>query len=124
MKMKRREILFLTVLVAVVFSANTVSSLSAGALVQTVKNSTVRGRIERQVENKTYPAAYVRVTLAPQANRTRRTTSYTGSDGMYYFRVQPGTYVLEVWDAEGKAVAKYTIKASREYVDISPLRIK
>ena len=100
------------------------SPFSMSLSAQTYKISTVRGKIERKGDYKIHSAAYVRVTLATPAKRTKRITVYTGSDGMYYFRnVARGTYVLEVWNAEGKAIGKYSIKADREYVDIAPIKI-
>lgn len=87
-------------------------------------SSIVRGKIERGGDKRIYPASYVRVTLAPQAQRTKRITAYTGSDGMFYFRnIARGAYILEVWNTEGKTIRIYSIKADREYVDIAPIRI-
>lgn len=108
-------------------------SMSVGVSAQTISKisfsgvqgySTIRGKIERKGDQKIYAASRVRVTLAPQEKPTSRITVYTGSDGMYYFHnVSMGTYILEVWSAEGKAIRKYSIKADRQYVDIAPIQI-
>ena len=86
---------------------------------------TVRGKLERKGNSVNYPAAYVRVTLAPSNAKSDITSVYTGSDGMYYFRnVPPGTYVLEIWGSQDKAIMSFSIKVSnRPYTDLEPITI-
>lgn len=56
--------------------------------------ATVRGRL--LCNGGQLPATGIAVTLInPQGART--TPSYTGGDGMYYFTVPSGAYVLEIW---------------------------
>lgn len=109
-------------LAATLFLSASPFLMSANVSAQTT--STVRGKIERKGDKKIYPAAYVRVTLTPQGKSTSRISVYTGADGMYYFRnVALGAYILEVWNAESKAIRRYHIKADREYIDVAPILI-
>jgi hypothetical protein len=80
--------------------------------------SKVRGRVARKGSSGNYPVAYVRVTLAPRAMKDRRQSVYTGSDGMFYFFVRPGSYILEVWDSENKSIAGYYVRVDRPNVDL------
>ncbi len=87
------------------------------------KTSLVRGRIDRKGQSRTYPAAYVRVTLAPEASKERRTSAYTGNDGMFYFRVPQGNYILEIWTSGNTATMKYRIQVKKEFFDLAPIVI-
>jgi hypothetical protein len=68
---------------------------------QVLRPALVRGKIERQGKPN-YPAAYVPVELIRKTDEVqglgekRRLLAYTGPDGVYYFRVAPGSYVLKV----------------------------
>jgi hypothetical protein len=92
---------------------------------QAAQKPTVRGKLERKGDTGNYPAAYVRVTLAPSNAKSDLNSVYTGSDGMYYFRnVPPGTYVLKIWGAQDKAIMSFSIKVSnRPYTDLEPIII-
>ncbi len=92
---------------------------------EAAQRPTVRGKLERKGNTGNYPAAYVRVTLAPSNAKSDINSVYTGSDGMYYFRnVPPGTYVLEIWGSQDKAIMGFSIKvSSRPYTDLEPITI-
>lgn len=92
---------------------------------QAAQKPTVRGKLERKGDTGNYPAAYVRVTLAPSNAKSDINSVYTGSDGMYYFRnVPPGTYVLGIWGSQDKAIMSFSIKVSnRPYTDLEPITI-
>jgi hypothetical protein len=128
MKQYEKSIIAL-VLAGALFLIVTPFSMSVNAqvkakIVKPYSPSIVRGKIERGGDKKIYPASYVRVTLAPESKRTKRITAYTGSDGMFYFRnVAKGGYILEVWNTEGKAIKKYSVRADREFVDIAPIKL-
>lgn len=79
------------------------------------QNVRVRGLVRRQGQ----PAAYVLVTLAPEAEPNRRTEVYTGSDGMYYFYVPRGTFILEVWQSKNRSVGKFRLNVDKEKVDVA-----
>jgi hypothetical protein len=82
----------------------------------------VRGRIERTGDSKkNYPAAYTRVTLGPRAIKTRLFGTYTGSDGMFYFYVSPGSYALQVLGSDSKPIATYYIQVKDKNVDLAPI---
>lgn len=88
--------------------------------------STVRGRVDRENNSGKYPAPYVRVTIrGADSPREKPLQTYTEKDGMYYFReLQPGDYVLEIWNDEGKAVAGYRISVlDKPFTDIKPVVI-
>lgn len=58
----------------------------------------VRGRIEWRGKPN-YPAARIAVSIVPRAykgDKSRTKRVYTGSNGMYDFHVEAGTYVLTV----------------------------
>ncbi len=84
----------------------------------------VRGKIERLIASRYYPAARVRLTLASKSDAGRVVTAYTGSDGMYYFySVAIGPYNLKVYDAQN-VVRSYEINAeNKTYTDIKRIRI-
>jgi Carboxypeptidase regulatory-like domain len=89
-----------------------------GAYAQT--KATVRGRVDRQGDSKSYPAAYVSVSLRGVQS------VYTGGDGMYYIQdVMPGDYKLEILDPGGRAIRSFAIHvpAGQQYVDIAPIVI-
>ena len=59
---------------------------------------TVRGRIMWQRGSGTYPAAYLRVTLAVPDDETQSADSYTDARGFYYFYgIPPSDYILKIW---------------------------
>ena len=92
------------------------------AVAQTQNRTTVRGRVQRQGR----PAARVRITLAPSNAPNNASPAYTGTDGMYYFRnVTYGRYVLEVWNAQGRSVQRFSIQvASQPFTDINAISIQ
>src|SRR4051812_48716831 len=93
---KRRNhtvVLFLLLISLALGSFGLTVNASAG-----VKESTVRGKIDRQTTNGTAPASYIRVTLYREDTKERMPDAYTGNDGIYYIRNVPsGTYILQVW---------------------------
>ena len=86
--------------------------LSGSALGQ---NARVRGLVRCQGQ----PAAYVLVTLTPEAAPDRRTEVYTGSDGMYYFYVPRGTFILEVWQSKNRSVGKFRLNVDKDKVYVA-----
>ena len=87
---------------------------------------TVRGRVDRKGETKTYPAAYVKVGLVPRIyenDETHATVVYTGIDGMYYFHVSPAVYVLRVWVSEKDSKVYLVEVSKKQYVDVAPIII-
>jgi hypothetical protein len=90
-----------------------------------VKESTVRGKIDRQTTNGTAPASYIRVTLYREDTKERMPDAYTGNDGIYYIRNVPsGTYVLQVWLSSDTVYKSYRIKVeATPYTDIQTISI-
>ncbi len=82
------------------------------------QDTKVRGKVVRIVKSKSYPAAYVRVTVAPHEAKDRRNSVYTGSDGFFYFLVKKGNYILEVWNSQNKLIASYNVVANNPNVDL------
>ena len=84
-----------------------------------------RAAVRGQVTKQNAPASRVRVTLAPNNTPTNITTTYTGKDGLYYFRnITPGGYVIEVFNAQGRSVARRPIQVGQQpYVDVAPMAI-
>jgi hypothetical protein len=93
---------------------------------QQVALATVRGRIDKKGNVRTYPAAYVKVTLTPRAYKDDMEHTmlvYTGPDGMYYFNVPPGSYILRIW-LNDKQSKDYLIEVrNQKYVDVAPIVI-
>ena len=92
--------------------------------VQPVK---VRGRVDRKGNSGSYPAGHVKVTIVPRSadgDERAATLVYTGTDGMYYFQVPTGTYVLRVWvsDKESKPFL-IDVKGAQAQYDVSPIVI-
>jgi hypothetical protein len=90
-----------------------------------VKESTVRGRIDRRTTTGTVPASYVRVTLYREDTKEKMPEVYTGNDGIYYIRnVPPGTYILQVWLSAEKLYKSYRINVEdTPYTDIQTISI-
>jgi hypothetical protein len=99
--------------------------ISFGTLTPAAGSATVRGRLDRRDSyGRSYPAAYVRVTLHnPQLGRSA--PAVTGTDGMYYFyNIPAGGYYLEVWVYPDRPPYSYQISVpERAYVDIPPILI-
>jgi hypothetical protein len=88
----------------------------------------VRGKIERQ-GRPNYPAAYVPVELSREIDELRGSSSkrgflaYTGPDGLYYFRVAPGKYVLKIKISD-KESKRYKIEVKdRKSVEVGVIVI-
>lgn len=85
----------------------------------------VRGRIERQGKPN-YPIAKIAVSLVPRAyitDASRTIRVYTGEDGMFDFKVAPGTYVLKVWYSEKQSKDFLIVVKGQRYLDIAPIVI-
>ena len=102
------------------------SSLLVGLLVllllsaDVLAASTVRGRLYREANGRTYPAQGVNVRLRDASGSTRSASS--SSDGFFYFyNVTSGAYSLEV---VGAGTQSYSIRVDeREYTDIAPIQV-
>lgn len=97
------------------------SAPPAPALLQAV---TVRGRVIRQINARTYPAGRMRVRLKPAGSNVAGQIAFTASDGMYSFRnVAPGNYVIEVLGGSPERVLKsLTVQVpNRSLVDVPQL---
>jgi hypothetical protein len=83
----------------------------------------VRGRIDRQGPKGVYTASNVMVTIGRTGWRSL--PAYTGVDGMYYFyNVQPGDYILEIWGPGNKPIQGYSISVlNQPYTDIKAIVI-
>ena len=90
--------------------------------------SQVRGHVMRKGKMGNYPAVSVRVTLIPYAyvvqGRTQGNSNlaYTDSEGLFYFNVTPGKYLLKVW-ANDKESKDFLIDADRENVDHAAITV-
>jgi len=82
--------------------------------------STVRGRLYRQTNGRTYPAQGVNVRLQDTQGSTR--TASSSSDGFFYFyNVSSGSYTLEVL---GQGTQSFSIRVDeRDYTDIAPIQV-
>ena len=82
--------------------------------------STVRGRLYREANGRTYPAQGVSVRLRDASGSTRSASS--SSDGFFYFyNVASGAYSLEVL---GSGTQSYSIRVEeRDYTDIAPIQV-
>ncbi len=82
--------------------------------------STVRGRLYREANGRTYPAQGVSVQLRDANGSTRSASS--SSDGFFYFyNVASGAYSLEVL---GSGTRSYSIRVEeRDYTDIAPIQV-
>jgi hypothetical protein len=110
-------------ILALIISAVFVGEVYAQRVTST---ATVRGKIQRQQQSRTYPASYVRVTLTPRSNKSGRSLSFTGNDGMYYFRdLQSGTYLLEVWASPNKRITSrdVVVPGNMPYIDVPVITI-
>jgi hypothetical protein len=84
----------------------------------------VRGRIDHQGPKGLYTASNVMVTIGLRTG-WRSLPAYTGVDGMYYFyNVQPGDYILEIWGPGNKLIQGYSIRVlNQPYTDIRAIVI-
>jgi hypothetical protein len=82
--------------------------------------STVRGRLYREANGRSYPAAGVSVRLLDSQGTARAATS--SSDGFFYFyNITTGSYTLEVL---GQGTQSYSIRVDeRDYTDIAPIQV-
>ena len=82
--------------------------------------STVRGKLYREANGRTYPASGVSVRLRDAQGSTR--TASSSSDGFFYFyNVSTGSYTLEVL---GPGTRSYSIQVDqRAYTDIAPIQV-
>ena len=82
--------------------------------------STVRGRLYREANGRTYPAQGVNVRLRDGNGSVRSASS--SSDGFFYFyNVASGFYTLEV---RGSGAQSYSIRVEeRNYTDIAPIQV-
>lgn len=83
--------------------------------------STIRGKLYRQTNGRTYPASGVGVRLLDSRGSARTASSAT--DGFFYFyNVSSGSYTLEV--RVGPYVQSYSIRVDeRDYTDIAPIQV-
>ncbi len=96
--------------------------VSAEAPVVAQKTFRVRGRIERMGDSgKKYPATYTRVTIKARASKRWMLGVYTGSDGMFYFYVEPGDYSLQILGSDSKPIATYYLQVKKTNVDLAPI---
>jgi hypothetical protein len=118
---KRSHTTALFILLASVALASLAPTVSA----QQARQSTVRGRIDRQTANGTAPASYIRVTLYREDTKEKMPEAYTGNDGIYYIRnVPPGTYILQVWLSTDRLYKSYRINVEAgPYTDIQTISI-
>ena len=88
--------------------------------IEVLAASTVRGRLVREANGRTYPAAGVSVRLRDAQGAMR--TSSSSSDGFFYFyNVSTGAYTLDVL---GAGTQSYSIRVEqREYTDIAPIQV-
>lgn len=112
----------------VTFSANAQGKQSKKTKTTTSQTSlvTVRGRVDRKGDSKSYPAAFVKVTIVPYVSKNDKkaaTLAYTGSDGLYYFHVRPANYLLQVWVSETESKRFIITVANQKYVDVAPIVI-
>jgi hypothetical protein len=101
------------------------SSLLAGLIVlllltDLLAASTVRGRLYRETNGRTYPAQGVTVRLRDGQGSVLSASS--SSDGFFYFyNVASGFYTLEV---RGSGAQSYSIRVDeRNYTDIAPIQV-
>jgi len=99
-------------------------SLTASTIAE-FRESTVRGKIDRQTKSGVVPASYIRVTMYREDTKEKMSEAYTGNDGIYYIRnVTPGTYILQVWLSTDKLYKSYRITVeATEYTDIQTISI-
>lgn len=83
--------------------------------------STVRGKLYRQTNGRTYSASGVGVRLQDSRGATR--TASSASNGFFYFyNVPTGSYTLEV--LIGPPPQSYAVRVdSRPYTDIAPIEV-
>jgi len=102
------------------------SSLLAGLTVvllltmEVFAAGTVRGKLYRDANGRTHPAAGVSVRLRDAQGSTR--TASSSSDGFFYFyNIPSGAYTLDVL---GPGPQSYSIRVEeRDYTDIAPIQV-
>lgn len=82
------------------------------------ENATVRGMIQFRGSSAPYAAPHIKVTLAPVGSGPRPATAYSGTDGMYYFSVPAGTYLLQIWQRD-KPVRTFRIPVNQKFVNLA-----
>jgi hypothetical protein len=106
----------------------TLASEAEAAAAQRRGGCTVRGRLVRGGPSRArrYPAANVRVTLAPVSIKARPMLTYSDTDGMFLFRdVGAGTWRIEVWLSGNQPTTtrEITVTRSDTYVDVPPITV-
>ncbi len=84
--------------------------------------STVRGKLIREGNGRTYAVPGILVRLVSPKGVAR--TTYSASDGMFYFyNIAAGPHTLELHTAD-KKVQSYKVRVEeRPYTDIAPIRV-
>ncbi len=82
------------------------------------ENATVRGMIQFRGTGAPYAAPHVKVTLAPVGSGPRPAAAYSGTDGMYYFSVPAGTYLLQIWQRD-KPARTFKIPVNQKFVNLA-----
>lgn len=82
--------------------------------------STVRGRLYREANGRSYPAQGVSVRLR-DAQGSARTASSSSGGYFYFYNVATGSYRLDVLGAGPRS---YSIQVgTRDYTDIAPIQV-
>jgi hypothetical protein len=116
-------------LLAVAFIATPLLSVNASrtaasARSQQQSQTTVRGKLVRNLKGQQRPAAYVMVTLQSYDKQQRTVPIYTDAKGMYYIYAARGKYILEIWGAQKEVIMSFYIEVpDKPYFDVAPITV-
>lgn len=91
---------------------------------QQKSQTTVRGKLVRNLKGQQRPAAYVMVTLQSYDRKQSTVPVYTDAKGMYYIYAARGKYILEIWGTQKEVIMSFYIDVpDKPYFDVAPITV-
>jgi hypothetical protein len=100
------------------------TTASARSQKQQQSQTTVRGKLVRNLKGQQRAAAYVMVTLQSYDKEQRTVPVYTDAKGMYYIYAARGKYILEIWGTQKEVIMSFYIEVpDKPYFDVAPITV-
>ena len=105
-------------------SVNASRTAASSRSPQQQSQTTIRGKLVRNLKGQQRPAAYVMVTLQSYDKTQRTVPVYTDAKGMYYIYAARGKYILEIWDAQKEVIMSFYLEVpDKPYFDVAPITV-